>query len=96
MYIDDVQIYIPWKPHMSLQIANPMVVAKVEQLARTTGLSKTAAVEKAVDALLREQRPSPQGGEWQRLRAILAQIDRVPDLPSPVDPFDWDEHGLPR
>jgi antitoxin VapB len=81
---------------MSVQIANPRVVAKVEQLARLSGLSKTAAVEKAVDALLREQRPGPQGGEWQRLRAILEQIDRVPELPSPVDPFDWDEHGLPQ
>jgi len=81
---------------MPLQIANPAVVAKVEQLARTTGLSKTAAVEKAVDAMLQEQRPSPRDGEWARLRAILAQIDRIPDLPSQVDPFDWDEHGLPR
>jgi antitoxin VapB len=81
---------------MSLQIANPTVVAKVEQLARTSGLSKTAAVEKAVDALLREQRPSAQDREWKQLRAILAQIDRVPELPSPVDPFDWDEHGLAR
>jgi antitoxin VapB len=81
---------------VSLQIANPSVVAKVEQLARATGLSKTAAVEKAVDALLQQHLASPQDGEWARLRAILAQIDRVPDLPAPVDPFDWDEHGLPR
>jgi hypothetical protein len=28
--------------------------------------------------------------------AILAQIDRIPDLPEPVDPLDWDESGLPR
>jgi hypothetical protein len=28
--------------------------------------------------------------------AILAQLDRVPDLPNPFDPLEWDEHGLPR
>jgi hypothetical protein len=32
----------------------------------------------------------------QRLDAILAQLDRIPDLPGPFDPLDWDEHGLPR
>ena len=31
-----------------------------------------------------------------RLDAILDQIDRIPDLPEPFDPLDWDEHGLPR
>jgi antitoxin VapB len=39
---------------MALQIANPLVVAKIEALARATGLSETAAVEKAVDRLLAE------------------------------------------
>ena len=33
---------------------------------------------------------------WRRLDAILAQLDRVPDLATPTDPLDWDEHGLPR
>ncbi len=33
---------------------------------------------------------------WRRLDAILAQLDRVPDLAAPADPLDWDEHGLPR
>jgi hypothetical protein len=33
---------------------------------------------------------------WGRLDAILGQIDRIPDLPEPFDPLDWDEHGLPR
>jgi antitoxin VapB len=39
---------------MSLQIANAAVVAKVERLARTLGLTKTAAVERAVDRLASE------------------------------------------
>ena len=29
------------------------------------------------------------------VRAILAQLDRIPDLAAPGDPFGWDEHGLP-
>lgn len=33
---------------------------------------------------------------WRRLDAILAQLDRVPDLATPADPLDWDGHGLPR
>ncbi len=41
---------------------------------------------------------SPEEGHeaWARLDAILAQLDRVPDLSAPTDPLDWDEHGLPR
>ena len=30
------------------------------------------------------------------LDAILAQFDRIPDLPAPANPLDWDEHGVPR
>lgn len=30
-----------------------------------------------------------------RLDTILAQLDRIPDLAAPGDPFGWDEHGLP-
>ena len=33
---------------MALQIANPTVVAKVERLARATGLTKTALVREAI------------------------------------------------
>ena len=35
---------------MALQIANPVVVGKVERLAKATGLSKTAVVERALPA----------------------------------------------
>jgi hypothetical protein len=42
--------------------------------------------------------PSQQAGEdsWKRLEAILAQIDRIPERTSPLDPLEWDERGLPR
>ncbi len=33
---------------------------------------------------------------WERLDAILAQFDRVPDLVTPQAPLVWDDHGLPR
>ena len=81
---------------MALQIANPTVVRKIETLARATGLTKKAAVEKAVDRLLAEQNLDQPVGVWEQFDAILAQIDRVPDLPNAFDPLEWDEHGLPR
>lgn len=78
---------------MPLQIANPVVVDKVERLARATGLSKTAAVERAVDLLLRETQGAMEPGE--RFAALLAQIDRIPDRPDAHDPLAWDDQGLP-
>lgn len=79
---------------MALQIANPAVVSKVERLAKRTGLSKTAVVERAVDRLLGETAgPSRQAG---RLTALLAQLDRIPDRADASDPLQWDEHGLPK
>ena len=79
---------------MSLQIANPNVVGKVERLAAQTGLSKTAAVEQAVDMSLRalEGTSAPR----TRLTVLLAQIDRIPDRSDAADPIEWDAHGLPR
>ena len=78
---------------MALQIANPAVVTKVERLARTTGLSKTAVVERAVDRLIRE---TLGGSDPGRLAALLAQIDRIPDRTDAFDPLPWDAHRLPK
>jgi antitoxin VapB len=78
---------------VALQIANPVVVAKVERLARVTGLTKTAVVERAIDRLAAETQGVPDG---DRINALLTQLDRVPDRRDPFDPLDWDEHGLPR
>jgi antitoxin VapB len=79
---------------MPLQIANPVVVQKVERLARATGLSKTAAVERAVDRLLQETQ-SPLDST-QRMAALLEQLDRIPDRPDAFDPLEWDAQGLPK
>lgn len=80
---------------MALQIANPIVVGKVERLAKATGLSKTAVVEKAVDRLLSET-AMPKGNTDRRLAALLAQFDRLVDRPDAFEPLQWDEQGLPR
>lgn len=82
---------------MAMQIANRRVVDKIDELARLTGLNKTAAIEVAVDSLLAEagaakKRPT----ESSRMRALLAQLDRIPDRPDAFDPLEWDAHGLPR
>jgi antitoxin VapB len=78
---------------MALQIANPVVVAKVERLARATGLTKTAVVERAIDALASQTRVAAVPG---RIAALLAQMDRVPDRVDAYDPLEWDGAGLPK
>ncbi len=78
---------------MALQIANPVVVAKVQRLARAVGMTKTALVERAIDSLAGEiHRVSDIG----RMAALLAQLDRIPDRTDAFDPLDWDSHGLPK
>ena len=79
---------------MALQIANPVVVGKVERLAKAIGLSKTAAVERAVDRLLSETVGVASVAE--RIDALLAQLDQVPDRLDANDPLEWDERGLPK
>ncbi|MEA2831615.1 MAG: antitoxin VapB [Bradyrhizobium sp.] len=77
---------------MALQIANPTVVAKVERLARATGLTKTAVVERAIDRLAAETQDPSESGQ---IAALLAQLDRIPDRADALDPLEWDANGLP-
>jgi antitoxin VapB len=79
---------------MALQIANPAVVSKVERLAKATGLSKTAVVERAVDRLLSDM--AKNSDQAERIAALLAQLDRIPDRTDGFDPLAWDENGLPK
>jgi len=78
---------------MALQIANPVVVQKVELMAKRLGLGKIAVVERALDQLI----SASEGAEHQseRFEALLAQIDRIADRPDAYDPLQWDERGLP-
>ena len=79
---------------MALQIANPVVVSKVERLAKRTGLSKTALVERAIDRLSSET--SGTARQAERMAALLAQLDRVPDRADAADPLPWADDGLPK
>ena len=45
---------------------------------------------------LMSERSRPNRDTWDRFNAILAQFDRIPDLPNATDPLEWDEHGLPK
>jgi antitoxin VapB len=78
---------------LTLRIANPLVVAKVERLARATGLSKTAVVERAIDALANAMQSAAVPG---RMAALLAQLDRIPDRTDAHAPLQWDGIGLPK
>jgi antitoxin VapB len=82
---------------MALQIANPAVVSKVEQLALAMGVSKTAAVEYAVSAMIREQANRANAGSSSsaRTRTLLAQLDIISDRQDAFDPLNWDAYGLP-
>jgi antitoxin VapB len=80
---------------MAIQIANPHVVEKIDRLARSTGLSKTAAVERAVDRLLGETRHARQR-QASDIAVVLEQFDQVPERGDRGDPLEWDELGLPK
>lgn len=81
---------------MALQIANPVVVKKVERLAKRTGLSKTAVVDRALDRLIAEiGEDADATDQTTRMAALLAQLDQIPDRADAADPLAWDEHGLP-
>jgi antitoxin VapB len=95
MYIDRAQINIQ-EVLVALQIANPVVVAKVERLAKATGLTKTALVERAIDRLARETLGATDPARIAApMAALLAQLDRIPDRADAFDPLPWDPQGLP-
>lgn len=79
---------------MPLQIANPVVIEKVERFAKAKGLTKTAAVERALDLAL-ENETRRKDELRRRVYALLAEIDSIPDRPDAFDPLEWDENGLP-
>ena len=79
---------------MPIQIANPVVVEKVERFAKATGLTKTAAVERALDLAL-EDETRRKDELRRRIYALLAEIESIPDRPDAFDPLEWDENGLP-
>ncbi len=84
---------------MALQIASPAVVEKIHELARLTGMTKTAAVEKAVDEMLKVGKDAigiDRTTERARMHLLLAQFDRTRPAPSSIEAITWDEFGLPK
>jgi hypothetical protein len=59
---------------MPIRIADPAVVAKIERLAAAAGLSKTAAVERAVDELLANCRNASKDDFDARASAYFGAI----------------------
>ncbi len=81
---------------MALQIANPSVVQKIHNLSKLTGLSKTAAVETAVDEMLKVVGGADSAKQRARILALLAQFDRSEKKPTVSREIEWDEFGLPE
>lgn len=87
----------------AVQIANPIVVQKIEWLASSMQLGKTAVVDRAVDALTEQWLQETRGqtpaflSAQQRLGSLLAQMDAMAELPDGTtnNPLAWDAHGLP-
>ncbi len=80
---------------MSVQIANPTVIAKIERLARATGQGKTAAVEAALDKMLAELGEVDAPEVWSTFDAIVAQLHRLPARADTFEAVAFDENGLP-
>jgi antitoxin VapB len=89
---------------MAVQIANPEVVRKIEWLATTLNTSKTAAVERALDAysgeLLQAEMAREDGvrrqQRYEQLMRIVKKFDEIPDVnPHAGNDLEWDENGLP-
>ena len=81
---------------MSLNIKSERAHRLARELARESGLSMTAAVEKALeDQLMRVHRHAEREYRYQRIKEIVSTL---PPAPSGVtsDHSDlYDEHGLP-
>lgn len=81
---------------MSVQIADPQVIEKIERLSRLTGLGQTETVEAAVDRMLSELAADASSDPWAGVDAIVAQLHRIPPRPDAFEAVEYDDMGLPR
>ena len=84
---------------MSLNIKNEETHRRVRQLAKLTGESMTAAVDKAVEERLRRIRGAKKGGLAERLFQIgreCAAHMKEPYLSIDHGEMLYDEKGLPK
>ena len=85
---------------MSVQIANPSVIHKIEWLSAFLGVGKTAAIERALDAFKLDVHPDQfnlyvEQSNATHIQTLLAKMDALPDVKEPFDPMMWDAQGLP-
>lgn len=78
---------------MAIQIANPAVIRKVEELSKASGLNKTAAVEQAVEQMLAAL--NTKSARKTSLKKLIAQFDQIPERADAFNPVQYDEQGLP-
>jgi len=84
---------------LSLNIKNEKTHRRVRELARATGESMTAAVDKAVQERLERVRKAKNGGLAERLLKIArecAPLWREPYRSMDHGDFLYDEKGLPK
>lgn len=82
---------------MEIIIKNPDTEAKIRKLARQTGKSLTAAVERAVDERL-QRLPRRKGRiDRKKLAELLAYFNSLPvdDHRAPDQIIGYDERGVP-
>ena len=86
---------------MSILVKNPKTEKKIRKLARRTGETMTAAIDRAIDERLAKLGPSPgKKGRIDRkkLAEILAYFDSLPvdDPRSPDEIIGYNEYGVPE
>lgn len=85
---------------MSLNIKNPATVALAGELARREGISKTAAIHRALSEYLHRLGYGDVGQErlLGELRAIRERVGRLPELDNRSDEeiIGYDEDGIPN
>jgi antitoxin VapB len=80
---------------MSVRIANPAVIAKIERLALATGQGKSAAVEAALDRMLADLGEVDAPRVWSTFDAFVAQLHRLPPRADAFEAVAFDEFGVP-
>ena len=86
---------------MSILVKNVKTEKKIRKLARRTGETMTAAIDRAIDdrlAKLGPERPKKGRIDRKRLAELLAYFDSLPvdDPRSPEEIIGYDEFGLPK
>jgi antitoxin VapB len=87
---------------MGILVKNTETEKKIRKLARRTGETLTAAIDRAVDDRLAQLGPAPRKKgrvDRKKLAEILAYYDSLPKINehlSDDEIIGYDEHGLPK